>query len=207
MVDRQLPTLTSSATPTTISPNGDRRFDATSLGMLADEPVTGRTRVLDRNGVAVRTWKFSSVTTGTWSWDGKDSTGTLLADGTYSFRLDGVDAAGNGTVLETPIVVDRTIGNITWARSSFRPQLKGTDKLSLVLTRAATVSVSIYQGKTLVRRIWIDRLMERGTWTWAWNGRNGHRELVAPGVYTASVTATSSIGVSRLTRTVTVKAP
>ena len=77
----------------------------------------------------------------------------------------------------------------------------------LKLTRAATVSVSIYRGKTLVRRVWIDKAMEPGTWTWSWNGRNGHRELVEPGVYTASVTATSWIGVSRLTRTVTLKAP
>jgi spore germination protein YaaH/flagellar hook assembly protein FlgD len=205
VVDRQLPALTSTATPTTISPNGDRRFDTASLGMLASELVTGRARVLDRDGVAVRTWKFSSLTSGAWSWDARDASGKVVADGTYTFRLDGVDAAGNGTVLQTPILVDRTIGNITWARSSFAPRLKQTDKLSLNLVRAATVSVSIYQGKTLVRRIWIEKAMERGIWTWSWNGRNGHRELVEPGVYTASVTATSAIGVSRLTRTVTVR--
>lgn len=206
MVDSQFPTLTSTATPVTISPNGDRRFDATSLGMVSTELVTGRARVLDRNGVAVRTWKFSSLTTGEWTWDGKDAAGTIVADGSYSFRLDGIDVAGNGTVQQTSVLVDRTIGNITWARSSFKPKLGQTDRLSLKLIRAATVSVSIYQGKTLIRRIWIDKSLGRGTWTWPWNGRNGHRELVAPGVYTASVTATSPIGVSRLTRTVTVKA-
>jgi hypothetical protein len=58
-----------------------------------------------------------------------------------------------------------------------------------------------------VRRVWIDKPMEHGTWTWKWNGRNGHRELVEPGVYTAAVTTTTAIGVSRLTRTVTVLAP
>lgn len=206
IVDSQLPALTSTTTPVTISPNGDRRFDATSLGMVANELVTGRARVLDRSGAAVRTWKFASLTTGQWAWDGKDAAGKVVRDGIYNFRLDGVDVAGNGTVLQTPVLVDRTIDNITWARSSFKPGIKQTDQLSLKLTRAATVSVSIYQGKTLVRRVWIDKAQERGTWTWSWNGRNGHRELVAPGVYTASVTATSPIGVSRLTRTVTVKA-
>jgi spore germination protein YaaH/flagellar hook assembly protein FlgD len=206
-VDRQLPVLTSTTTPATISPNGDRRFDTTSLGMVASEPVSGRARVLDRDGVAVRTWKFADLSTGAWTWDGMDSVGKVVADGTYTFRLDGVDPAGNGTVLQTPIIVDRTIGNITWARPSFKPALPQTDRLALVLNRAASVSVSIYRGKTLVRRVWIDKAMERGTWTWAWNGRNGHRELLEPGVYTASVTATSAIGVSRLTRTVTIKAP
>jgi hypothetical protein len=69
------------------------------------------------------------------------------------------------------------------------------------------VSVSIYRDKQLIRRAWIDKGIEKGTWTWAWNGRNGHKELVEPGVYTATVVATSAVGTSRLTRTITVKAP
>jgi len=207
VVDSAFPAMTSTATPLTISPNGDRRFDATSLGMASSEGVSGRARVLDRTGVAVQTWKFSGLTVGEWSWDGTDQAGKFVADGNYTFRLDGIDGAGNGTVQLTPVLVDRTIANITWARSSFKPKLGQTNRLSLNLSRAATVSVSIYQGKTLVRRIWIDKAMEPGTWTWSWNGRNGHRELVEPGVFTASVTATSWIGVSRLTRTVTLRAP
>jgi len=143
----------------------------------------------------------------TWTWDGKDDAGELVKDGIYSFRLDGLDAAGNGKVELLPVLVDRTIGDITWADRSFIPASGETDRLSLRLIRAATVSVSIYQGKTVVRRVWIDKPMEHGTWTWKWNGLNGHRELVEPGVYTASVTTTTAIGVSHLTRTVTVKAP
>ncbi len=69
------------------------------------------------------------------------------------------------------------------------------------------MSVSIYQGTTLVRRIWVDKASPAGSFNWSWNGRNGHRELLGPGTYTASITATSTIGVSRLTRTVTIKAP
>jgi flagellar hook assembly protein FlgD len=169
--------------------------------------VTGRARVFDSTGRTIRTWKFGSTTTSAWTWDGTDATGAYVSDGTYNFRLDGVDAAGNGTVQQAPVLVDRTIGNITWASTSFRPALGGTDRLALKLLRPATVSVSIYQGQTLVRRVWIDKAQAVGTWSWSWNGRNGHGELVAPGVYTASVTATGTVGVSRLTRTVTVRAP
>ena len=207
IVDRQLPAVASGATPVTISPNGDRRFDTTSLTMASSEPVSGRARVLTRAGATVRTWKFPGLTEGAWAWDGTDATGALVKDGIHSFRIDALDPAGNGTVQLLPVLVDRTIRNITWAQPSFKPGAGQTDRLSLELTRAATVSVSIYQGKTLVRRVWIDKAIERGTWTWAWNGRNGHRELVQPGVYTASVTTTTAIGVSRLTRTITVKAP
>lgn len=207
VLDSAFPVLSATAAPLTISPNGDRRFDSTTLGMVSSEGVSGRARVLDKDGLAVRTWKFSALADGSWAWDGTDATGTLVKDGVFSFRLDGIDAAGNGTVQQMPVLVDRTIANITWARSSFKPKLGQKDQLAIKLTRAATVSVSIYRGKTLVRRVWVDKSMGAGTWTWSWNGRDGHRELVEPGVYTASISATSWIGVSRLTRTVTVKAP
>ncbi len=206
-VDRLLPDLAASAAPTSISPNGDRRFDTASLTMTASEPVSGRARIMTRSGATVRTWKFANLATGTWTWDGKDDAGELVKDGIYRFRLDGLDAAGNGKVELLPVLVDRTIGDITWAERSFTPGSAEKDVLSLRLIRAATVSVSIYQGKTLVRRVWIEKPMEHGTWTWTWNGLNGHRELVEPGVYTASVTTTTAVGVSHLTRTVTVKAP
>jgi hypothetical protein len=206
-IDNQAPVLTSTAAPPSISPNGDRRSDTTTLGMTSSEPVTGRARVMDKNGVAVRTWKFSAATAGAWTWDGKDGTGKTVADGAYTFRLDGVDPAANGTVQQMPVLVDRTIRSLTWATSSFKPKAGQTDRVSFALSRPATVTVAIYQGTTLVRRIWTDKASTAGTFSWSWNGRNGHRELVQPGTYTASITATSAIGVSRLTRTVTVKAP
>jgi len=206
-IDNAMPALTSTVAPASISPNGDRRSDVTTLGMASSEPVGGRARVLDANGVAVRTWKFGATTTGSWTWDGTDAAGKTVRDGTYTFRLDGVDPAGNGTVQQMPVLVDRTIGSLTWASRSFKPKVGQTDRLSFSLIRPATVAVSIYQGKTLVRRIWVDKAAVAGTFSWSWNGRNGHRELVQPGVYTASISATSAIGVSRLTRTVTVKAP
>lgn len=206
-IDSVAPVLTTTTSPASISPNGDRRFDVATLAMTSSEPVTGRARVLDASGNAVRTWKFGTTVAGSWTWDGTDEAGKTVADGTYTFRVDGVDPAANGTVQLLPILVDRTIGSITWAAPSFRPAARQADRLSFSLTRAATVAVSIYQGKTLVRRVWVDKAAAAGTFSWSWNGRNGHRELVDPGVYTASITTTSAIGVSHLTRTVTVKAP
>lgn len=205
-IDNTAPVLTATAAPASISPDGDRRFDVTTLGLTSSEPVSGRARVMDANGVAVRTWKFASATTGSWTWDGTDAAGKTVRDGTYTFRLDGVDPGTNGTVQLLPVVVDRTIGSITWASRWFRPAAGQTDRLSFQLTRPATVAVSIYQGKTLVRRAWVDKAVAAGTYSWSWNGRDGHRQMLQPGVYTASITATSAIGVSHLTRTVTVKA-
>ena len=206
-LDSVKPELTSATKPATISPNGDRRFDVAALTMTANELVHGRARVIDPHGATVRTWTFADLSASEWLWDGTDATGETAKDGVYSFRLDGIDAAGNGLVQQTSLLVDRTIANITWARKSFKPGLDEKNTIELELVRAATVSVSIYNGKTLVRRALVDKPLPKGTWRWAWNGLNGHRELVQPGVYTATVTTTSWVGVSRLTRTVTVKAP
>ncbi len=206
-LDSVKPDLASATKPSTISPNGDRRFDTTDLGMASGEVVSGRARVLDRTGATVRTWKFTGLTTGTWTWDGTDAAGKPIPDRFYDFRIDAIDAAGNGSVLTMPIVVDRTIVDITWDRRSFTPADGEKNRLTITLLRAATVSVSIYSGKTLVRRALVDKPLPNGVWTWSWNGLNGHRELVAPGVYTATVTTTTALGVSRLTRTVTVSAP
>ncbi len=206
-LDSVKPDLASATTPATISPNGDRRFDTTDLGMVSSEVVSGRARVLDRTGATVRTWKFTGLTTGSWTWDGKDDAGKPVADRKYDFRVDAVDAGGNGRVLTMPVVVDRTIIDITWDRRAFVPADDEKNRLTVKLLRPATVSVSIYQGKTLVRRALVDKPLPNGTWTWSWNGRNGHKELVEPGVYIATVRTTTALGVSRLTRTVTITAP
>lgn len=204
--DTTHPVLTSTVAPTSISPNGDGRTDATVLEMGSDELVRGKARILDKQGAVVRSWPLVAQTAGTWSWDGKDAAGKAVRDGIYSFRVDGIDAAGNGTVRVLPVLVDRTIAGLRWATASFRPSLGQRDVLTLKLSRTATVTVAIYQGAELVRRVWTDKAMAPGTWTYSWNGRDGHKALVAPGKYTVRVTSTSWIGKSALSRTVSVKA-
>ena len=45
----------------------------------------------------------------------------IVADGRYTFRVNGLDRAGNQTVRDLTVRVDRTIRSVTWARSSFDP--------------------------------------------------------------------------------------
>ena len=105
------------------------------------------------------------------------------------------------------VQVDRTIRSVTWSRASFTPRAGQTDRLTFVLRRAATVTVSVYQGSTLVRRIWTARALAAGTYGWTWNGKTSTGAFARPGTYRAVVDATTWIGWSRFTRNVTVKAP
>jgi len=103
--------------------------------------------------------------------------------------------------------VDRTIRSLTWAHASFVPRAGGRDRLTFVLHRRASVTMAIYQGTTLVRRIWTGRSLAAGTYGWTWSGKTAAGAYVRPGTYRVIVDATSWVGTSRFARNVTVKAP
>ncbi len=94
-VDRKAPAIRSSVTPTSISPDGDGRADSTALRMSADSRVSGTARVLGPTGAAVRVFPMTPGTSGFWAWNGKNAAGAVVPDGRYTFRVEGLDPAGN----------------------------------------------------------------------------------------------------------------
>ena len=195
----------SSASPVWFSPDGDRRADATTLRMTADSTFSGIARVITATGLTVRRWTFSQARSGAWAWDGRDSRGRYVPDSTYLFRVGGTDPAGNETVADISVRVDRTIRSPRWSSPAFRPKALQRDRLTFSLSRSAVVTVRIYGGTTLVRTIWTDRTLAAGRHGWTWDGRSSSGARVAPGTYVAIVDATSRVGPSRMTRTVTVR--
>jgi spore germination protein YaaH/flagellar hook assembly protein FlgD len=203
-VDRRPGAVILGSSPSFVSPNADGHSDRSALSMRSDEPLTGTARVIDKAGKSVRAWAFSAASSRSWTWDGRDSARRRVPDGRYTLRLTGLDRAGNQTVSTMTLRVDRTIRSVAWSRSSFTPRAGQKDRATFVTRRPATVTVSIYQGSTLIRRIWTDRALAAGTYGWTWNGRTSGGVLVKPGRYRIVVDATSWIGWSRFTRSVTV---
>ena len=203
-VDRRPAAVTLRAVPACVSPDGDGRSDSTTMTMHADAPITGSARILDSKGVGLRRWTFSAATAGSWVWNGRDSAGRVLPDGRYVLRIWGLDRAGNQTIRDLPITIDRTIRTVTWSRTSFVPSRGQTATVSFALTRAASVTVSIDRAGTVVRGIWKAKPVAAGTYRWTWNGRTSSGALLAPGTYRVSVTARSSIGSSTFTRTIVI---
>jgi spore germination protein YaaH/flagellar hook assembly protein FlgD len=206
-VDRHAAGVSLGAAPGWVSPNGDGHSDRTKLSWKATEVIAGKARLFDKNGTTVRRWSIAAATAGSWIWDGRNSAGTTVADGRYTLRVRGYDRAGNQTIRDLTVRVDRTIRSVTWARSSFTPRAGQKDRLTLVLHRKATVTVAIYQGSTLVRRIWTGRVLGAGTYGWTWSGKTAAGAFVKPGTYRVVVDAMSSIGPSRFARNVIVRAP
>jgi flagellar hook assembly protein FlgD len=191
--------------PASFSPNRDGASDTARLAWTSSDSITGTARVY-RGTTLVRSWTIAGGTSGAVTWTGTNGAGALVADGTYSFRVAGRDAAGNLTVRTAPIKVDRTLSTLRWSAPAFYPQdgdrIAASSKVTFSTARSATVSAGIYSGSTLIRTIWTNRTLAAGPHAWTWNGRNNAGALVARGTYVVKVTASSAIGTTSLTRSV-----
>ena len=130
------------------SPNGDGAQDTTRLSWTANERGSGTVR-LYAGSTVVRSWAVTGVAGWAATWDGRRAGGQRVGDGTYTLRVDLVDAGGNRRVASTTVVVDRTAGFLRWARD-FYPQdgdaLAPTSTLSWQLARDAKTTLRLYDA-------------------------------------------------------------
>ena len=191
--------------PATFSPNHDGASDTARLAWTSSEAITGTARVY-RGTTLVRSWPIVGGRSGAVTWTGTNSAGAPVADGSYTFRVTGREAAGNLTVRTAVVKVDRTLSTLRWSAPAFYPQdgdrIAASSKVTFSTARSATVSAAIYAGSTLIRTIWTNRALGAGSHAWSWDGRNNAGAVVARGTYVLKVTATSAIGTSSLTRSV-----
>ncbi|TMD32930.1 MAG: hypothetical protein E6I94_00600, partial [Chloroflexi bacterium] len=203
--DTTSPSIGATVTPALISPNGDGWADSTVQRWSSNERVTGWASV--RHGTTlVRRWAISG-TAGAVRWTGTNASGRPVGDGHYAMRVDVRDAAGNRTVVDRGVTVDRTAGFLRWAPSAFDPQdgdrLMATSRVSYRLIRGATTTLSIVDaGGHVVRSVWTNRVQAAGTWGWTWNGRLANGAWAPVGRYTAVLTAASAYGRATLSQAI-----
>jgi len=200
------PGVTSSPAPTSISPNGDGASDSTLDRWTSTERVSGLVSV--RHGTTlVRRWAISGATGGAVRWTGLDAAGHPVTDGYYVMRVAVQDAAGNRTVVDRGVIVDRTAGYLRWSLGSFDPQdgdrLLPTSRVTFRLIRGATTTLAIVDATgSVVRTAWTNRSLTAGAWGWTWNGRLASGAYAPVGGYAAVLTVVSRFGTSRLGRSV-----
>ncbi len=205
VVDTAPPVVTQTATPSAFSPNRDGSGDTTTLGWTAPEKVTGTARIY-RGTTLVRSWAVGSLAAWSATWNGRTAAGAPVPEGRYTFRVTVRDAAGNRTVANRTVIIDRTVGFLRWSRSFYaqdRDALLSTSRVSFVLKRTATTTLRLYDaGGALVRTVWSKRKQASGSRSWVWNGKLADGSYAPQGEYTARLTVTSSHGTRVLSRPV-----
>jgi flagellar hook assembly protein FlgD/outer membrane protein OmpA-like peptidoglycan-associated protein len=108
---------------------------------------------LNASGQAVRTLRWQESAPGSFAWDGRDDSGKLVADGTYSYRLASTDPAGNtGSAALERIVVNTapTPAALSIDEVAFSPNGDGV-KDSLGLSLSVPVKAGIERWSVVVK--------------------------------------------------------
>jgi flagellar hook assembly protein FlgD len=210
VLDTTAPAVTVAASPAAFSPDGDGMADRTRVAWTNGNSLAAVVTI-SRGTKVVRTFATKAATAGTIAWDGRDRTGRAVPDGAYAVRIVSIDALFNRGVATATVTVDRSAGFLRWSPIAFDPQdgdtLARSARVTFRLGRPATTTLAIVDGSgAVVRTIWTDRRLAAGTVGWSWDGRTGAKAFVAPGTYSAVLTATSDLGISTLRRAIVVDA-
>ena len=193
------------AAPRVLTPNGDGTGEVSTIAFgLTRRAVLGVRVVSASNGTAVRTLLASSLRPAgprSLSWDGKTSSGAVVADGAYRIEVSAEDGPESVTK-SVGVVVDRTLGGLTVAPTVLSPNGDGRAEplaIGYVLARQAAVRVQIRRGKTVLVTV-LNQTQAAGPHSVSWNGRLGNGKRIPDGVVSAYVLATTSLGTRALAR-------
>ena len=179
------------------SPNGDAASDTIPTAVSVAEAGALFVRVADAAGATVRTWSATTVAgSNAVTWDGRNNSGALVADGDYRLNFVARDAAGNsGTGMSRPVRVIRFLSNVKSSVKVFYPQdndrFAPTTTLSFAVSKPVTATWTIRNavGEIVATKL-SEAALTAGAQTWAWNGRRNDGTLLSRGKYTSSVSAT-----------------
>lgn len=117
-VDTVPPYATATAAVRLFSPDGDGRRDTLDILQSTSDELSWRGQILDRTDTVVRThtWEGRAVT---FEWDGRNNRGTIVPDGTYTYRLESTDRAGNRRTVTLPgLRVDTAVPEVRVSSST-----------------------------------------------------------------------------------------
>ena len=181
---------------TWFAPNGDGVRDTVALGGTVSERGSVAVHVRDGTGALVRSYSVPTVTSiVALTWDGKDSDGAVVPDGSYDVRLTPRDGVGNaGTPVTRSVTVAGFLRSVASSKAVFYPQdrdlLSTGTRLSFVLHRPATVTWTIRNAAgSVVATLLNGVAMPAGTTARNWYAIGESGAVLPVGRYTAVVTA------------------
>ncbi|NHC42788.1 S8 family serine peptidase [Bacillus sp. MM2020_1] len=123
-------------------------------------------------------------------WNGKDSKGRTIKDGTYYLIMSPTDSRNRkGKTKKVQIKVDtaRPSAKVTLTSTLFKMNTKNTATAKLSLNETSNVLVNVVNDKGTVIKKLISKQSKAGTITISWNGKNDKNQLAAEGKYRYSV--------------------
>ncbi|MBS4175955.1 S8 family serine peptidase [Lederbergia citrea] len=120
------------------------------------------------------------------AWDGKNSKGKLVKDGTYKLIISGVDSNKFKANKTMSIKIDTVKPTAATSVSSSPFKLDGKSKPGVTVTFKENVKMTIYvttDKGVKVKRLTNNKSYKEGTFTINWNGKNDKGKYVGEGKY------------------------
>lgn len=199
-VDTVAPVLKSASASTgLISPNGDGIRETASFALSATGATRWSVRIAAGSAAPLRS---ASGRGGAirFTWNGRSDAGAVVPDGIYTVTLAACDTAGNCATRSFPVRVDATAPVVSSAAvpALISPNADGaadTTALRWSASEAVSGTVSIWHGRTLVRRWTVSRATSGEV---TWNGRTASGSLAGDGRYTLKVDVRDAAGNRRV---------
>ena len=179
------------------APNGDRFRETVVLTATNSEPGSFTIRVRNSAGTVLRRYTVANGSGPTpVTWDGRDSSGSIVPDGQYVLRISPADPFGNtGTAAERSVNGVAALRSVASSAAVFYPQdldtLARTTKLSFVLARPMTVTWTLRSATGEIVDTHYDAVARpAGTTSWVFDGRRADGTMLPRGRYTSYVHAT-----------------
>lgn len=187
-----------SASPDIFAPTGSNVV--TILYTLSENAKT-TVSILDSSNNLVKTletgklksWGANSIT-----WDGKNSSGSVVKDGTYIYKISAVDLVGlSASPVTGSIVVKQSypaITSVTDGPDPIAPNGQKSCIIKYVLSKDADVVIKVFdQNNNLVKTL-VNGPVAAGSRSAEWYGNDEGGSLLGSGIYTYTINATDSFG-------------
>jgi flagellar hook assembly protein FlgD len=184
------------ATPTLLSPGGDPRDDATTIGYTLTTAATVTATLVNGQGQTVSTLFSELKAAGPQTFTFTSTAG--LPSGAYTIQL--VAAGGGKTASATvPFTLDDTLDAFADAPAVFSAAKGASTSVTFALTRGpVTVQLQVKQGDTVVASQ-PEETLQAGSQTLTWNGTLDDGSRAPDGAYTLAVSVVTPY--STFTRT------
>ncbi len=190
------------------SPDGDAKLDTALISLSTSKEKQWTGEILNAEGKAVKTIQFAEVPPSMFEWNGLTDSGTLSADGFYTFKISSTDAAGNSGFAQTnpfELNTGTTEVILTVKDTAFSPNGDGV-KDALVLTPViktksgiAEYTLQILNSDGTAVKTYADKRSLPSSFSW--NGLTDEGERSGDGLYTARLATISKNGSEAVTVT------
>jgi flagellar hook assembly protein FlgD len=86
------------------SPNGDGLRDSVTIIINAEGGTEWTGSIVNAEGIPIKSFFWKNNPPNNLIWDGRDDGNNLAPNGTYHFKLEGIDLAGNRTVVTSDLI-------------------------------------------------------------------------------------------------------